>query len=250
VASDSNIGRRRAAARAEGRAGYEERRLEVLRTAAGVFKQRGFQGTTLNHIAEALNTDRASLYYYVGSKEELFQEIVSEAMRVNVETAVQIRDAGGRAPEILRRLIEALMVSYGEYYPVLYVLIQENLNHVAPERSGWAKEMRNINQEYEQLMIGVVEAGQRDGTLRDTAPAWLIAYGIIGMVGWTNRWFNPNRAKAGAAEIGGAFADMLLDGLVVPQSRPATRSAPKPKPKPTAKRPAPRKTPAPRTRRA
>ena len=228
MATDSNIGRRRAAARAVGRAGYAERRHEIQRAAAKVFKQRGYQGTTLNHVAEALKTDRASLYYYVGGKEELFQDIVSEAMRVNVRVAEEIREAGGTAPATLRRLIEALMTSYEEYYPALYVVIQENLNHVSRERSKWAKEMRRINREYEQVVIDVVERGQRDGTLRATAQPWLIAYGIIGMAGWTNRWFNPNRARSGtdhigAAEIGTAFADMLLDGLVVSEEPPPAR---------------------------
>ncbi len=219
VAAESNIGRRRAAARAGGRTEYEERRQEIQRAAAQVFKERGYQGTTLNHVATALGTDRASLYYYVGSKEELFQDIVSEAMRINVKLAREIQAASGTAPEKLRRLIEALLISYEEHYPVLYVVIQENLNHVSRERFTWASEMRRINREYEQIVIDIVESGQRDGTLRATAPAWLIAYGIIGMAGWTNRWFNPNRARAanpriGAAEIGSAFADMLLVGLV------------------------------------
>ena len=42
----------------------------------------------------------------------------------------------------------------------------------------------------------------------------LTAYGIIGMVGWTNRWFNPNDSPLSAGEIGSAFSDILLGGLV------------------------------------
>ena len=226
MAPESNIGRRRAAARAGGRTEYQERRQEIQRAAAKVFKERGYQGTTLHHVATALSTDRASLYYYVGSKEELFQDIVSEAMRVNVKVAGEIQEAAGTAPEKLRRLIEALMISYEDHYPVLYVVIQENLNHVSRERSAWAQEMRQINREYEQIVIDIVDQGQQDGTLRATAPPWLIAYGIIGMAGWTNRWFNPNRAPSsgpgvGAAEIGSAFADMLLDGLIADAEAPA-----------------------------
>jgi hypothetical protein len=35
----------------------------------------------------------------------------------------------------------------------------------------------------------------------------------IGMVGWTNRWFDPNESPVAAPEIGVAFADVLLSGL-------------------------------------
>src|SRR5215213_2915226 len=123
----SNIARRRAAARHGGKSRYADRRNEIAHTAAELFKRNGFQGTTLNDIAEAMGTDRASLYYYVSSKEELFQEVVSEAVHVNLAAATAIHDGPGDAPEKIRRLVEGLMISYSDYYPVLYVLIQENL---------------------------------------------------------------------------------------------------------------------------
>jgi AcrR family transcriptional regulator len=209
----SNIARRRAAARGSGSAEYLERRREMVLAASGVFKERGFRGTTLKQVAEAMGVDRASLYYYVSSKEELFQEIVSEAVMINLRTAREIRDDNAPAPEKLRRLIESLMDSYAEFYPVFYVLIQENLAHVAPERGAWAQRMRRVNREYEQIVTGIIEEGQREGILRDTAPAWFLAYGLIGMVGWTNRWFNPADSPVDAHEIGSAFADILLVGL-------------------------------------
>lgn len=211
----SNISRRRAAARDDATSGYLERRREILQAAAQAFKEHGFRGTTFNHVAEAMGADRASLYYYVSSKEELFQEVVGEAVRVNLAAATAIRDDDTPAPEKLRRLIEGLMASYAEYYPVLYLLIQENLSQVAPERSEWAQEMKQVNREYEHVLTDIIQAGQDDGTLSDAAPAWLVVYGIIGMVGWTNRWFNPNRSEVDAAEIGTAFAGILLSGLAV-----------------------------------
>ena len=213
--SSSNISRRRAAALDEGKKGYLARRQAVIEAATEVFKDRGFRGTNLQHVAEALNTDRASLYYYVGSKEELFEEIVTEAVRVNTTRARAIRDAPGPAPEKIRRLISELMDSYSKNYPVLYVLIQENLTHVEPERSEWANEMRTLNRQYESLLIEIIETGQKEGTLRDASPAWLLAYGILGSVAWSNRWFNPRTTSVSAEEIGNAFADMLLSGLQV-----------------------------------
>jgi TetR/AcrR family transcriptional regulator, cholesterol catabolism regulator len=211
----SSIARRRAAARDFRRSGYVDRHREIVTAAAQVFKTRGYRGTTLNHIAEALGTDRASLYYYVGSKEELFEEIVREAAAVNLRTVIAIRDTDGPAPEKLRRLISDLIDSYADTYPVLYVLIQENLDQVAPERAGWAGEMKRINNEFVDVMIEIITAGQREGTITATAPAWLHAYGIMGMLGWTNRWFDPARSAVSAQEIGTTFAGMALDGLTV-----------------------------------
>lgn len=218
----SGIGRRRAAAKDEASEAYQVRRAEIKAAAADLFKRDGFRGTSIGRIAAASGIDRATLYYYVGSKEELFDDVVTEAVKNNVAVAEAIRDGEGTAPEKLRRLIEALMVSYAEHYPFLYVFIQENLTHVGSSRSQWSKQMRSLNKRYEDLVAGVIQTGIDDGTIRPVADAWVMAYGFIGMIGWTNRWFNPERSTVDAAAIGTAYADMLLDGMVVDRAEPVS----------------------------
>lgn len=87
----SNIARRRAAAGHDGRDPCVERRQTIVRAAADVFTQQGFRGTTLAHVAESVGVDRASLCCYVASKDELFREIATEAVRRNLATAVAVR---------------------------------------------------------------------------------------------------------------------------------------------------------------
>ncbi len=213
VEQPSGIGRRRAAAQGEGRTAYTERRQEIITAAAGLFKTRGFRGTSIGQIAKALGTDRATLYYYIGSKEELFDEVVSDEVRANVARAQAIRDGEGTAPDKLYRLVTELMDSYAASYPFLYVFIQENLSHVSERRSEWSQEMRKLNKTYEDCVVAIIETGVAEGTIRPVAEPWVLAYGLIGMVGWTNRWFNPEKSPVDAATIGRAYADVLLDGL-------------------------------------
>jgi len=209
----SGIGRRRAAARDEGGAPYQERRTEIVRAAAGMFKKNGYRGTKLGDVAEAMGMDRASLYYYVGSKEELFHEVVGTAVETNADGAEQILGGAGSAPDKLRTLVRGLMVSYAESYPFLYVYIQENLGTGAPDRSVWAREMRRHNKRYENAVVAIVQSGIDEGTLHTDTQAWVVAYGIIGMVAWSNRWYNPNESAVPAEEIGTAYAETLLRGL-------------------------------------
>ncbi|MBV9921003.1 MAG: TetR/AcrR family transcriptional regulator [Pseudonocardia sp.] len=209
----SGIGRRRAAARDEGSQEYRERRAEIVRAAARIFMENGFRATKLNDIAEALNMDRASLYYYVGGKEELFHEVVGGAVAANADAAEAIRRGPGTAPEKLHTLITSLMVSYAENYPFLYVYIQENLSTVSPDRSSWSREMRRHNKRYENAVVEIVQSGIDEGSVRADTTAWVIAYGIIGMVAWSNRWFDPNSSPVDAQTIGTNYADVIVDGL-------------------------------------
>ena len=135
----SGIGRRRAAALAEGGAAYTERRAEIVAAAAQVFREKGFTATSLADIAESLGTDRATLYYYIGSKDELFHEIVRDAAAANASAAEAIRDSTDSATAKLTRLITSLMSSYATHYPYLSVYIQEDLSKVSGGRSSWSR---------------------------------------------------------------------------------------------------------------
>jgi AcrR family transcriptional regulator len=212
----SGIARRRELARAEGGAAYVQRRRELVAAAARVFKAKGLQGASLGDIAAEAGADRASLYYYVAGKDELFHEAVREAAEGNLVAARALRDGPGTAPDKIRALVTQLMASYEEHYPVLYVLIQENLAHAAGDDVAWASDMRAVNREYEQIVIELVQTGYDEGSLRDIGPAWVVAYGVLGMLGWTNRWFSPSTSPLPAPEIGAAFADVLLGGLRLP----------------------------------
>ena len=210
----SGIGRRRNRAQKSGSDSYQQRRREIAHAAAGVFNRKGFRGTSLGAVAAELGIDRASLYYYIGSKEELFDEVVREVTEVNVARALAIEASVDSPPEKLRALIKDLMESYGRNYPLLYIYIRENLSHVAGDRSAWAAQMKRLNRRYEESAVAIIQQGLDDGTFRALGSARVIAFGILGMVGWTNRWFVPDRSAESAAEIGDGYAELILTGLV------------------------------------
>jgi TetR/AcrR family transcriptional regulator, cholesterol catabolism regulator len=208
----SGIGRRRAAALDEGGEAYRERRAEIIRAAGDVFKRHGFRGTKIGDIAEAVGMDRATIYYYVGSKEELFHQAVGDAVERNCLRAEELLAEDGTPAEKLRTLVTELMVSYADNYPYLYLYIQEDLGALAP-RSQWGRTMARYNKRYENVVVAIVEDGVADGSFRTGTQPWVVAYGVIGMVAWSNRWFNPQESTVPAREIGAAYADTLIGGL-------------------------------------
>jgi len=209
----SGIGRRRAAAKEDGALAYQERRKEIAEAAARVFNRTGFQGATMAAVAEELNIDRASLYYHISNKEELFDEVIRETSLENVARAQHIQKSAAPPPEKLRQLIVQLMRSYGKHYPLLYIYIRENLKHVAGARSKWAQQMRQLNHDYDDAVAAIIDEGYADGTFQNIGPARIVAYGIIGMMGWTNRWFKPIDSVVSAEEIGEIYARMAIAGL-------------------------------------
>ena len=216
MAKLSAIGQRRNAAKEDAGRIYQARRKEIAEAAVRVFNRLGYNGASISAVAAEMQTDRASLYYYISSKDELFDEVVRTVIESNAEMARTIRQSAVPPPDKLRDLIVKLMVSYGDSYPLIYIYIRENLSHVSDKRSEWSRGMRALNRAIEDAIIAIVDEGVADGSFRKIGSSRVIAYGVLGVVGWTSRWFRPERSDLTAEEIGTTYAEMILGGLVDP----------------------------------
>ena len=198
----SGIGRRRAAAKVDKAPNYDKRRKEISEAAARVFNRKGFSGTSISAVAQEPSIDRASLYYYISSKEELFDELVREVSESNLKAAQNIRNSDQSPAEKLKSLIVQLMGAYAKNYPILYIYIRENLADVADSRSKWARSMKQINHDYDEAVISIIQQGYDDGSFVNLGSAKVVSYGVLGMVNWTNRWFKPDHSDIDAQAIG------------------------------------------------
>jgi TetR/AcrR family transcriptional regulator, cholesterol catabolism regulator len=212
----SNIGKRRSVAKEDSSASYQVRRQEIAEAAIRVFNRLGFQGASVSAVAAELEIDRASLYYYISSKEELFDELVRTVVERNLELVKQIQASDLSPRRKLRDLITTLMTSYGEHYPLFYIYIRENLSHVSDSRSAWSTFMRKLNAATSDAVIAIIEQGYADKSFRNVGSPRVVAYGVLGIVGWTHRWFRPEQSNVSAEEIGKTYAEMLLSGLESP----------------------------------
>jgi AcrR family transcriptional regulator len=215
----SRISQRRSAALADGGADYNARRAELIRVAANVFREKGYAAATLNDVASVLGTDRASLYYYVGSKEELFQECITVAVTDNIAKADAIYAADMTPRERLLHLIELLINSQVEHYPYMYVYMQEDMRQVVGQDAAWATEMVEATHRIEQYFITAIQDGVQAGIFRDDLPTTLVANSLFGMTQWTHRWFIPGR-KYSAQDLINTFATIFFAGIDNPETRP------------------------------
>src|ERR1039457_5311686 len=66
---------------------------EILEHATRLFAERGYDGTTLQDIADAIGITRPGLYNYIGSKEQLLAELVRDVSEntAHIVRAVRLR---------------------------------------------------------------------------------------------------------------------------------------------------------------
>jgi TetR/AcrR family transcriptional regulator, cholesterol catabolism regulator len=215
----SEIAKRRAAAAAgaKNNPAYREKQDAIRKAAGRVFHQRGFHATKLNDVAEEAGVDRASLYYYVGSKEQLFQDVVAEAVTANIEATQKIAAEDIPAPEKLAKIIHQLMVSFETYYPYMYVFVQEDFVKLKDKSSvdnEWMAGVLEWNSTYFKLVRGVINEGIQRGELQTPLPAGIVANCLIGMLNYSNLWFQPD-GLLDAEEIARGMTTILLNGMIV-----------------------------------
>ena len=213
---ESIVQLRREAAKEDSSGAYQARANEIAAAAVRVFNRVGLQRATLRAVADEMGVDRTSLYYYFSSKEALFDEVVKTVVAQNLQETQKICASSISPRRKLRDLILMLMTSYGEHYPVFYIYIRENLSHVDDSRSAWSHEMRNMNRQTTEAAISIIEQGYADKSFRNIGSARVVAYGVLGVLGWTHRWYRPAQSDVNAQEIGKIYAEMILGGLESP----------------------------------
>lgn len=209
----SGIGQRRVSALSDGSPEYAAKRADLIAAAAKVFRQKGYAKATLNDVAKEFGTDRASLYYYVSSKEELLQACVKGLTAENLRRAEAIVASNSSPRECLKALIVMNIESQVEHYPYMYVYVQEIMGHVTSLDEPWARDMVAITRGIEQCFIRTIEAGKEAGEFKAELSTTLIANAVFGMTQWTHRWWAPPQSRYTATDVSDAFIEVLLDGI-------------------------------------
>lgn len=213
TAKHSNISQRRKTALNDGGAKYKAKRDELIRVAAELFKEQGYQTTTLNDIARHAGMDRASVYYYVGNKEEFFRDAVKGGVEQNAEKVEQVLARTDiSTQEKLEQLVKLLMQSYSDSYPYMYLYIQEEMHKIADANTPWAREMLEKTRGFEKAVLALIKQGMEEGAFRDDLPATLAANTIFGMLNWTYRWYTPS-SKYNAEAVADVFCKIFFTGL-------------------------------------
>ena len=88
-------------------------RQDILRTAARLFQQQGYDATSMNDVAAALKLSKGGLYHHFQSKDEILFNLMNHALDVTKERVIDavqdIADPEERLRTVIRRHIEVVM---------------------------------------------------------------------------------------------------------------------------------------------
>jgi len=183
-------------------------REQILRTAADLFRERGYRATTLDDIAARLGMSKASLYTYFHAKDEMLAAISRGTIETFTrELSLVLRSDLGPEDK-LRRVVRDHVRFVIANRSFLTVFFSEETN--LPVRL--ARALAGQKDRYDKGVESIVVEGVRRGVFRDVPPR-LVVFGLLGMLNWIYKWYDP-RGRWGAEEISAAFLSLLEGGLV------------------------------------
>lgn len=154
-------------------------RKEVIITKASqLFREKGFNATSMRDLAEHVGVEAASLYNHIKSKSELLQEIcfkvANNFMAHMEEVIVSDRPAIAKLDAILRFHINQMLHNYEEVY-----VGDREWKHL---EEPYLSNMRSQRRIYRQHIASIIEDGIRKGEIRkiDAPTAVLIMLHAIG----------------------------------------------------------------------
>jgi TetR/AcrR family transcriptional regulator, cholesterol catabolism regulator len=219
--SRTGIAQRRAERRAAGWRRSDQRWSEIVEGAARVFNRLGYAQTSLEDVAQQVGINRATLYYYVGTKAELLVSVLTRPVLQITEDVREIRDLDLPPRAKLELAIARHMQNLADNYPQLFIFLAENMHVMA---NTMDHDMEIAAQEYGEIFTDIIREGMESGAFRRDIDPHLVMLGIVGMCNWTHRWFQP-RGPYSLPGIGEQFSRMVIDGLVQTPSAKRRASA-------------------------
>ncbi|MCF8471357.1 MAG: TetR/AcrR family transcriptional regulator [Sphingomonadaceae bacterium] len=185
-------------------------RERVLKTAAQVFAEKGYAGTTMRVVAERAGLQAGSLYYHYRSKEELIEAVLSMGLRGvadSVRLAVAAVPETASARELIDTAIIAHLTSLLEYGD--YALASRRLLGQVPPRIR--RKHIDLRDEYGDFWLALLETALGSGELRPGVDLHLARAFTLGALNYALEWYRPGGKPL--EEIGSEFSLMICDGI-------------------------------------
>ena len=151
-------------------------RDRLMAAAVELFARKGYAAATVREIVEAAGVTKPVLYYYFGSKDGIFTEIMGRALTLFEATIGSALDAGGTATERLYRLTDEL---FGLVLDNLSVVRVAHALYFGPPQDAPLFDFDAFHERLQAVVLGLVNEGMAAGELREGEPE-VVAMAVLG----------------------------------------------------------------------
>jgi AcrR family transcriptional regulator len=184
------------------------RKADLLEAALSVFSDKGYDGATLQDIAERTGILKGSIYYYYQSKEDILYDVLKMVHDEHLENVRALVQEPATPIQRLHRLLAGHAAFVCENLERATVFLRE-MERLPPDRQAV---IHGPDQPYQRVFRQAIEDAQKAGQVASELSPKLAALWILGSLNWLHRWYRPERSRS-PQEVGTLFADQLTRGI-------------------------------------
>jgi AcrR family transcriptional regulator len=181
------------------------RRSELTRQAARLFAEKGYHGTSIGDLAQAMGVQKGSLYAHIDSKQDLLYETMRDGAAAFHGALDAIPDELP-ATEKIRLALRAHLRIVSEQLDVATVFVRE-WRYLEGERR---EEILAERRRYEERIRELFREGRELSELRSDLDESAAALFFLSAANWAYTWLQPGRDTDAIAD---RFYALLVDGI-------------------------------------
>ncbi len=143
-----------------------QRTAEIIQAATAVFAAKGFDGATMEDIADAVGINKATIYLYFESKDALIHAIAEQLFAQELTGLQAAHDLPGTATERLTAYYESLIAEEAEVLPLMPILYE--FYALGLRRTDVRAVVSDFIGRVTGLLEAIIEAGIENGEFAPT----------------------------------------------------------------------------------
>jgi AcrR family transcriptional regulator len=193
----------------------KERREQLLDIGRALFASKGFDGTSVEEIADRAGVSKPVVYEHFGGKEGLYAVVVDREVRRLLDRITRSLQ-GDHPRELLEQAAGALLDYVEKDTDGFRILVRDS--PVASSSGTFASMISDIATQVEHVLAGEFKSRGYDPKL-----AGLYSQALVGMVALTGQWWLDAR-KPKRDEVAAHLVNLAWNGLSNLEPKPSLRS--------------------------
>jgi AcrR family transcriptional regulator len=184
------------------------RKEQVIRSAAELFREKGYAASSMRDLAQKLGIEAASLYSHIKSKEEILQSLCFDMAAEFRKSLDEVEKQKVTASEKLKMGIIGHVQVMAKDLIASAVFMNEHRHLSQP----YLREFLLLRINYINRFKDILEEGVRKGEFKDNIDIKLAVMTLFSSLNWMPQWYDPN-SNIDSISLGQQLADMLVNGL-------------------------------------
>ncbi|MCE7863281.1 MAG: TetR/AcrR family transcriptional regulator [Cyclobacteriaceae bacterium] len=189
-------------------AGNLSRKEQVIRSAAELFREKGYAASSMRDLAQKLGIEAASLYSHIKSKEEILQHLCFDMAAEFRKSLAEVEKKEVSASEKLKLGIIGHIQVMAKDLTASAVFMNEHRHLSQP----YLRDFLLLRINYINRFKSIIEEGARQGEFKDSIDKKLAVMTLFSSLNWMPMWYDPS-SRIVPQDLGQQLADMLVNGL-------------------------------------